>query len=178
MRYAAAIVSFVLGSVLLSSSFETHGPQRPSNDASLRTVDDVSTIAAPTSLLVMTFIDPSDPDTPGANRSQAVVARSIHDQYEQRGIRVIVVQSSAGRRAGQDPEAQMNVRYDWGLAQMTIIPDLDGRLAQAYAVREFPTTMVLGDLGDPIAVWEGYSPPSVLGPALERIATTSLNPGR
>ena len=61
---------------------------------------------------------------------------------------------------------------------MTIIPDLEGRLAEAYAVREFPTTMVIGNLGNMIAVWEGYSPPSVLGPALVRISTTTLNPGR
>ncbi len=173
MRYTAAIGSFLLGSAFLFTALETHGPPRSSSAESPAAAEPSPTVE-PERILVMAFIDTSEPETSGANRSQALVVRSLHDQYREKGIHVIVVQSSADPQAGRDPQEQLNARYDWGLADMTILPDLDGRLAAGYDVREFPTTMVIGRLGKPVAVWEGYSPPGVLGPALNRLSNAPL----
>jgi len=170
MRYVAAIFSFLLGSALLVASFEAP-PPRPTVEET--EAPDAPGASAP--LLLMAFIDMSGPDDSGANRSQALVVRSISDQSDQRRIRVLVVQS-ASAPGERNTAKQVNVRYDWGLAEMTILPDPDGRLAEAYAIREFPTTLVMSNVGDPIAVWEGYSPPSLLGPALQRIASQVLPP--
>jgi len=168
MRFAAAVVFFLLGSVLLFSSLETHDPGPPVREAPSSTLEETPATTSAPAVFLMAFIDTSTSDE---NRSHALVLRSIRDQYESKGVRVIVVQSSSDPGAGYDPVEQLNVRYDWGLTEMTILPDLDGRLAEAYSVREFPTTIVLGELGDPLAVWTGYSPPSVVGPALNRILT-------
>ena len=162
-RVGAAIVAFILGSACLLLGARVGGSDPATGDEAASASQDIGTVLA--------FLDTSDGTV---NRSQALVVRSIRDQFEERGIRVIVVQ----RAESQSDDERRNARYDWGLDDLTVLVDRDRRWADDYAVDSYPATLLLDGLGEMIVSWEGFSPAAVVGPVLEQVTRETRAPSR
>ena len=165
-----AIATFVAGTALLLGAHEMQ--RRPEAQPDVTPAEKVRVDPGAT---VLAFLDTHSTERAADNRSQAVVVRSLHEQYAKRGIEVLIV--APALTAGENADARLTTRYNWGLGELTFLPDDNGQLAAGYSVDQFPTTVLVDSDGLPIAVWEGYSPPGELGPVLEQLCSPDRNEG-
>ncbi len=100
---------------------------------------------------VLSFLSPEN----GDSRSVVVFLQSLLAQYWDKGLEVVVA-----LRPGQEDE---NLRYDWGLAGIRLIPH------PGIPIRSWPTTMLIAPEGKIVRRWEGFVMPADLGLAVRQV---------
>jgi peroxiredoxin len=110
-------------------------------------------------------------DTP--SRRQVGLLLSMNHQYSARGLKVVIVDSSAlVTHQPSKREALINASYDWQL-NIPLLEDDDNRVARSWGVTEVPTLMLLASDGSMAQRWYGLTGPAILARAIERVC-----PGR
>jgi hypothetical protein len=118
---------------------------------------------------------PDTAETP--SRQQVGLLLSMHHQYSARGLKVVIVDSSAlvtYQRPKHD--ALINASYDWQL-DIPLLEDDDNRVARSSAVIEVPTLILLGSDGSVAQRWHGPTGPAVLARGIERVCGRSGRAG-
>lgn len=98
-----------------------------------------------------------------ASRQQLVFLKSMHDQYADAGLRVVVVHAGAPIPA----RALINYSYDNGLRFPLLTGTAKPSVATAFGATSLPTTVVIDREGRLARRWRGYVPPARLADAVE-----------
>jgi peroxiredoxin len=118
-------------------------------------------------LLVFLQTVPDTADTP--SRRQVPFLLSMNHQYSARGLKVVIVDSSA-LVTHQIPrrDALINASYDWQL-DIPLLEDDDNRVARTWEVTRVPTLMLLASDGTLTQRWHGLTGPAILAKSIENL---------
>jgi len=110
------------------------------------------------------------PDTAEtSSRQQVGFLLSMHHQYSARGLRVVIVDSSAlVTRQPPKHEALINASYDWQL-DVPLLEDDDNRVARSWGVTQVPTLMLLSFDGSIAQRWHGLTGPAILAQGIQKV---------
>jgi peroxiredoxin len=110
---------------------------------------------------------PDTADTP--SRQEAAFLLSMHHQYNARGLRVAIVDSSA-LVTNQPPkhDALTNAGYDWQL-DIPLLEDEGNRVARSWGVTKVPTLMLLAPDGSIAQRWQGLTGPAILAQGIQKM---------
>lgn len=117
-------------------------------------------------VVLLSFLDADGTNTDDqfeASRRQLVFLKSMHDQYAEAGLRVVVVHAGAAVPAG----ALINYSYDNGLSIPLLNATTKPSVAAAFDVTSLPTTVVIDREGTLTQRWHRYVPPAQLADAVE-----------
>ena len=117
------------------------------------------------------------PDTADtASRRQLPFLLSMNHQYRARGLKVVIVDSSAlvthqiSRR-----DALINASYDWQI-DIPLLEDDDNRVARNWEVTRVPTLVLLASDGTVAQRWDHLTGPAILAKSIDQIC--GYPPGR
>jgi hypothetical protein len=100
------------------------------------------------------------------SRSQIVFLKSIHTQFGSLGVRLLLIDASRGAATLDD---LVNFTYDWELGNIPLLSDSDGDIvANLYAVRKLPTTLLVSADGFVVDRWDGLANAAQLAMAVHR----------
>jgi len=110
------------------------------------------------------------PDTADtASRRQLPFLLSMNHQYRARGLKVVIVDSSAlVTRQTPTHDALINASYDWQL-DIPLLEDDDNRVARSWEVTRVPTLMLLSSDGTVAQRWDRLTGPALLAKSIEQI---------
>lgn len=117
---------------------------------------------------------PDTTDTP--SRRQVAFLLSMSHQYSARGLKVVIVDSSA--LVGQQlptHEALINASYDWQL-NIPVLEDDGNRVAASFGVTQVPTLMLLASDGTVIQRWQGQTGPATLAKSIQNLCGDRCGP--
>jgi hypothetical protein len=123
-------------------------------------------------LVLLSFLNSRADATPEGDpsRAQIVFLRSMQRQHARFGLRVIVVDAAELAGAGKPSWNDLvNYTYDWNLdPAIAVLPD-DGTQARRFAVKNAPTTFLIGPDGVVRERWDGFAPAARLDLAIRRL---------
>ena len=110
---------------------------------------------------------PDTADTP--SRQQVGFLLSMNRQYSARGLKVVIVDSSA-LVTSQPPkrDALINASYDWHL-DIPLLEDDDNHVARSWEVNQVPTLMLVAPDGSIAQRWHGLTGPAVLAQGIQKV---------
>ena len=110
---------------------------------------------------------PDTGDTP--SRRQVPFLLSMNRQYRARGLKVVIVDSSA-LVTHQAPirDTLINASYDWQL-DIPLLEDDDNRVARNWEVTRVPTLLLLASDGTVAQRWDRLTDPARLAKSIEQI---------
>jgi len=122
---------------------------------------------SPAILLAFLQTVPDTADTP--SRQQAGFLLSMHQQYGSRGLRVVVIDSSALTN-GESPRTDtlLNASYDWHMT-IPVLEDDNNHLRKSLGITQAPTLLLLTSDGTIIERWNGLTGPATLAQAIEKL---------
>ena len=121
---------------------------------------------SPVILLAFLQTVPDTADTP--SRRQAGFLLSMKHQYGSRGLRVVVIDSSAlVSEESPKTEALLNASYDWHL-DISVLEDNKNHLGKSLGITRAPTLLLLASDGTIIQRWTGLTDPASLAEAMRR----------
>ena len=108
--------------------------------------------------------------TADPSRAQIVFLKSMHEQYEPKGLVVWIVDAAriaTDKRPSQDQ--LINFTYDWRLENIPVLDDPDSSVARSYAVESTPVTFLIGADGIIQQRWDGFASASQLALSIETL---------
>jgi hypothetical protein len=106
-------------------------------------------------------------DTP--SRQQVGFLLSMNHQYSGRGLRVVIIDSSAlVTRQPPSHDALINASYDWHL-DIPLLEDDHNRVAARLGVTEVPTLILLSPDGSIAQEWRELTGPAILAQQIEKV---------
>jgi len=105
---------------------------------------------------ISTRSDTSSSSSSDPSSSQVVFLESMQQQYNSKGLRIIIVDATA-LLTGQHPDQDtlLNYTYNVNLDAIPLADDPDGATAQNYGVTSVPTTFMIGQDGLVNQRWSG-----------------------
>lgn len=110
------------------------------------------------------------PDTADTlSRQEVGFLLSMHHQYSGRGLRVVIVDSSA-LVASHAPkhDALINASYDWQV-DIPLLEDDGNRVARIWGVTQVPTLILLAPNGSIAQRWYGLTGPAILAQGIQKV---------
>ena len=110
---------------------------------------------------------PDTADTP--SRQQVGFLLSMNHQYSARGLKVVIVDSSA-LVTHQLPkhDALINASYDWQL-DIPLLEDNDNHVARSWGITQVPTLILFASDGSIAQRWQGLTGPAILAHGIEKV---------
>ncbi len=134
--------------------------------------------AEPSQAVLLAFLQtvPDASDTP--SRQQVTFLASMEHQYGGRGLKVVIVDSSAlVTHQPPDHDALLNASYDWHL-DIPLLEDDNNRVAHRSGITEVPTLILLAPDGTMAERWHGLTGPATLAESIEKMCSgPSTTPG-
>lgn len=125
---------------------------------------------------------PQDDQAAKASRSQVVFIKSMAEQYAKRGIRFVLIETSASESAIRPNRNDLlNLSYDWDVDTIPLVADTaSAATARNYGIRQLPTTLLIGEHGRVANRWDGFATAAQLGFSIEALldASTQTTPLR
>lgn len=110
---------------------------------------------------------PDTADTP--SRGQVPFLRSMSHQYSARGLKIVIVDSSAlVTHELPTRDALINASYDWQL-DIPLLEDDGNRVARNWGVTQVPTLLLLASDGTLAQRWDGLTGPAILAQRIEKL---------
>ena len=110
---------------------------------------------------------PDKADTP--SRRQVPFLLSMNHQYNARGLKVVIVDSSAlVTHELPTRDALINASYDWQL-DIPLLEDDGNRVARNWGVTQVPALMLLASDGTLAQRWQGLTGPAILARSIENV---------
>jgi hypothetical protein len=114
---------------------------------------------------------PDTAETP--SRRQVGFLLSMNHQYSARGLKIVIVDSSAlVTRQPPEHDALINASYDWQL-DIPLLEDDDNRVARNWSVTQVPTLVLLASDGSIRQRWYGLTGPAILAQGIEKVCGRS-----
>jgi hypothetical protein len=122
---------------------------------------------SPAVLLAFLQTVPDIEDT--QSRRQVAFLLSMNHQYSARGLKVVIVDSSAlVTRQPPTRDALINASFDWQL-DIPLLEDDDNRVARKWGVSKVPTLMLVASDGTLAQRWDGLTGPAILAQSIEKV---------
>jgi peroxiredoxin len=122
-----------------------------------------------TVLLAFLQTVPDTADTP--SRRQVAFLLSMNHQYSARGLKVVIIDSSAlVTRQTPSRDALINASYDWQL-DIPLLEDDHNRVAESWGVTQVPTLMLVASDGSLAQRWRGLTGPALLAQSIEKVCS-------
>src|ERR1700722_13186380 len=125
--------------------------------------------AEPSQAVLLAFLQTVPDASDTLSRQQVTFLLSMEHQYGGRGLKVVIVDSSA-LVTHQTPshDALVNASYDWTL-DIPLLEDDNNRVANRSGITEVPTLMLLAPDGTIAERWHGLTGPATLAKSIERM---------
>ncbi|MGA9354211.1 MAG: hypothetical protein WBV46_11015 [Terriglobales bacterium] len=167
------LMTMMLALAALTSLLSCHRDQSPTAVADFALpqvrggVFDLHAARSQPVLLAFLQTVPDLADTP--SRQQVGFLLSMNHQYSARGLRVVIIDSSAlvtHQPPGHD--ALLNASYDWHL-DVPLLEDDRNHVAARLGVTEVPTLILLSPDGSTAQQWHGLTGPAILAQEIEKV---------
>jgi peroxiredoxin len=123
--------------------------------------------------VLLAFLQTVPDATDTQSRQQMGFLLSMNHQYSMRGLKVVIVDSSA-LVTHQPPkhDALINASYDWQL-DIPLLEDDDNRVARSWGITQAPMLILLASDGSIAQHWSGVTGPAILANGIEKVCSGS-----